>query len=118
MPRGGRGIDGSVTPLQTTTSRALKTHAETYTLSATVAASTTVRVTQETRARLARLSDARGVSTPDLIAALALRAEEDTMLEAMNGHYADLRSDAPAWAEHLRERELWEATLLDGLAPE
>ncbi len=96
----------------------MTTHTESYTVAGTVAASTTVRVTPETRARLARLSDARGVSTPDLIEELAVRAEEDTLLERMNGHYAELRSDKSAWAEHVRERELWETTLLDGLASE
>lgn len=83
-----------------------------------MSASTTVRVTPETRRRLARLSDARGLSTPDLIEELALRAEEDTLLERMNGHYAELRSDPPAWAEHVDERERWEATLLDALQDE
>lgn len=83
-----------------------------------MAASTTVRVTRETRERLARVSAARRVSTPNLIGELALRAEEDLLLEQMNGHYAELREDGPAWAEHVRERERWEATLLDGLGSE
>ncbi len=56
-----------------------------------------------------------GLSTPDLIAVLALRAEEDALLERMNDHYAELRSDPEAWSKHVRERDLWDATLLDGL---
>lgn len=80
-----------------------------------MAASTTVRVTPETRARLARLSRARGLSTPELIGKLALSAEEDALLEQMNDHYAKLRGDPEAWSEHMREREVWDAALLDGL---
>lgn len=89
-------------------------HTVSYTLEL-MAASTTVRVTPQTRARLARLSDARGLSTPDLIGELALRAEEDALLEQMNDHYAQLRGDPKAWSKHVREREVWDATLLDGL---
>lgn len=80
-----------------------------------MAASTTVRVTPETRERLARLSESRGVTTPDLIEELAVRAEEDTLLDEMNAHYAGLRADQVAWDEHVREREVLEGTLLDGL---
>jgi hypothetical protein len=80
-----------------------------------MAASTTVRVTPETRERLARLARARGLSTPDLIDELAKRAEEDALLARMNAHYDALRSDPAAWEEHVRERELWDATLADGL---
>jgi predicted DNA-binding protein len=80
-----------------------------------MAATTTVRVTPETRERLARLSAARGLSTPDLIAELAKRAEDDALLERMNEHYAALRGDPDAWGEFVSEREAWEATLLDGL---
>jgi hypothetical protein len=29
-----------------------------------------------------------------------------------------LRADSEAWAEHLAERKLWDATLMDGLDPD
>jgi hypothetical protein len=80
-----------------------------------VKASTTVRVTPETREQLARLGKAWGLSTADLIAELARRAEEDTLLDRMNEHFQALREDPQAWEAHVREREGWEATLLDGL---
>jgi len=79
------------------------------------AASTTVRVTRETRERLARLAESRGLTTPDLIEELAKRSEEDALLDRMNAHYEALRSDPSAWEEHVRERELWDNTLADGL---
>jgi hypothetical protein len=90
-------------------------YSSTYTISSAMAATTTVRVTPETRDRLARLSVARGTSTPDLIAELAKRAEEDALLEEVNEHYAALRRDPEAWQEFVSEREAWEATLLDRL---
>ena len=36
----------------------------------------------------------------------------------MNAGYAELRADPEAWAAHLAERKLWDATLLDGLDPD
>lgn len=83
-----------------------------------MAASTTVRVTVETRERLARLAKAWRLTTAELVDELARRAEEDTLLERMNAHYAALRGDPAAWDEHVRERELWDATLADGLERE
>jgi predicted transcriptional regulator len=83
-----------------------------------MAASTTVRVSPETRDRLARLGELRGLSTPALIEDLTLRAEEQELLDRANEHYADLRGDSEAWAEHVAEREAWEGTLGDGLREE
>jgi hypothetical protein len=37
------------------------------------------------------------------------------VLELVNTGYAELRADPQAWAEHLAERKLWDATLMDGL---
>jgi hypothetical protein len=88
------------------------------TLGLCVTASTTVRVSRQTRERLARLAKAWGLTTPELIAELARRAEEDTLLDRMNAHYQALHEDPDVWAEHARERERWDATLLDGLERE
>ncbi len=38
--------------------------------------------------------------------------------EQLNAGYAELRADPEAWAEHLAERKLWDATLMDGLDPD
>lgn len=75
-------------------------------------------MTQETRERLGRLAKARGLTTAELIADLTRQAEEDTLLDRMNAHYRALHEDPEAWEAHLRERELWDATLLDGLERE
>jgi predicted transcriptional regulator len=93
-------------------------YSSSYALSSAMAATTTVRVTPETRERLARLSAAKGLSTPDLIGELAKRAEDDALLDEMNEHYAALRREPEALREFVSEREAWEATLLDGLGRE
>jgi hypothetical protein len=38
--------------------------------------------------------------------------------DQMNAGYAELRADPEAWAEHLAERSLWDATLMDALDPD
>jgi hypothetical protein len=40
----------------------------------------------------------------------------DCFLHSANEDFAALKSDPKAWREELRERELWELTLVDGLA--
>ncbi|MGH8574903.1 MAG: hypothetical protein ACREX8_20400, partial [Gammaproteobacteria bacterium] len=87
----------------------------TYTLCRAMAASTTVRVSRETHQRLTRLATGLGVTTAELLAGLAQRAEEDMLLDQMNSHSRTLRADPQALNDHLHEREAWEATLLDGL---
>ncbi len=38
--------------------------------------------------------------------------------EKLNAGYAELRADPEAWAQHLAERQQWDATLMDGLDPD
>lgn len=75
-------------------------------------------MTPETREQLARSGKAWGLTTAELIAELARRAEEDALLDRMNAHYGTLRADPGAWEAHVRERDRWEATVLDGLERE
>jgi hypothetical protein len=37
------------------------------------------------------------------------------MLAAMDAHYAELKRDPDAWAEHVAERDLWDWAAADGL---
>jgi hypothetical protein len=83
-----------------------------------MSASTTVRVRPETREAIARLSERRGLSAGDLLSELVAREEENELLGAMNEDFAALRRDASQWRALAREREVWERTLLDGLAGE
>jgi hypothetical protein len=46
------------------------------------------------------------------------RYRREKFLRAANADYEALRCDPRAWKEELRERELWEQTLADGLDKE
>jgi len=77
---------------------------------------TTVRVRIDTRDRLARLGERRGVSTPDLLDELATRAEEDDLLTGLNEDFAQLRGDPAAWEQHQTETAAWDQTSSDAPA--
>ena len=42
----------------------------------------------------------------------------ESFLRAANDDFAALKRDAKEWKEALREREIWEQTLADGMVPE
>jgi len=44
------------------------------------------------------------------------RYRRERFLHAANADFAALKKSPKAWTEELRERELWEHTLADGLA--
>lgn len=46
------------------------------------------------------------------------RYRRENFLRAANADFSALRCDPKAWKDELRERELWENTLGDGLAKE
>lgn len=77
--------------------------------------STTIRVSARTHAVLRRLAD----DTGQPIQAVAEKAVDlyrrQRMLEQTNIAYAQLRSDASAWAEEQQERDILAGTLSDGL---
>lgn len=80
-----------------------------------MAATTTVRVTIETREALAEMSAARGITTADLIAELVTLESERQLLDSMNAAFAELADDPVALASYRAEQKAWEATLADGL---
>ena len=78
-------------------------------------ATATIRVTPETRDRLNRISDERGISAGELVDELARLAEDRTLLDAVESHYDELRADPKAWELYRAEVIAWEATAADGL---
>jgi len=80
-----------------------------------LAATTTVRVSPETREALTRLSGERGVSTADLIAELVTVEQERVLLEAMSSSFAEMATDSVALSEYQAEQKLWDSTVGDGL---
>jgi hypothetical protein len=46
------------------------------------------------------------------------RYRRERFLCAANADFADLKQDSKSWKDELRDRELWEQTLADGLSEE
>lgn len=80
-----------------------------------LAATTTVRVTIETREALAEMSAQRGMTTADLIEELVTLEQERRLLASMNAAFAELADDPEELASYRAEQRAWEATLSDGL---
>lgn len=79
---------------------------------------TTVRIRDETRELLRELAAQTGERLQDLIANAVESYRRNRLLADTNTAYAALRQDEAAWRDLTEERELWEATLGDGLAGE
>jgi hypothetical protein len=81
-----------------------------------MAATSTIRVTPETRDRLNRISARRGISAGELVEELASEAEDRALLEATATHYELLRADPDAWASYHAEVVAWDATSGDAVS--
>jgi predicted DNA-binding protein len=80
-----------------------------------MAATATIRVRPETRERLKRLSQDRGLSTPDLLDSLVRRAEDDQLLAEHEAAMTRIMADPAQAASYRSELSDWDATLQDGL---
>lgn len=78
-------------------------------------ASTTVRISAEARETLRKLSAQTGRKLQDLVDEAVERLRRELLLQQANKAFLALRSDRRAWADEVRERADWEATLADGL---
>lgn len=76
---------------------------------------TTVRVDQETHAKIAALAEEMGLSMQETLARAVERFRRERFFDQADAAYAALRADPEAWAEELTERALLENTLMDGL---
>ena len=77
--------------------------------------STTIRVSEKTRATIHDLAHNAGVPMAELVERAIEQYRRQQILDAANAQYAALRADPEAWAEVEAERAIWDATLLDGL---
>ena len=64
---------------------------------------TTIRVRRETRDRINRMAEVRGMSAPDLVGVLIDHAEDDELFASHASAYETLRTDHP---DLLREIEV------------
>lgn len=77
--------------------------------------STTIRVSRDTRARLAKLAEQAGTPMTAIVDQAVDRLERHRFFEELNRQVAALRADPVAWAEYEAERAEWDGTLMDGL---
>jgi predicted DNA-binding protein len=77
--------------------------------------STTIRVSEKTRATIHDLARNAGVPMAELVEQAIEQYRRQQILDAANAQYAMLRADPEAWAEIESERAIWDVTLLDGL---
>jgi hypothetical protein len=77
-----------------------------------------IEVSDEIRQKLEELSRQFGRPMGDVLTAAIEEYHRAQFWTAVNQGYAALRADPAAWAEIEAERELWDATLADGLDEE
>jgi hypothetical protein len=75
----------------------------------------TVPIREASYRLLQELADQTGQTMLDVLDKALDAYRRKLFFEQMNAGYAELRADPQAWAEHLAERKLWDATLMDGL---
>ena len=75
--------------------------------------STTIRVSDSTRKRLASLADATGRPMTKVLDEAIDALERKIFFDAFNRRYQELRDDTEAWAEIERERRIEEGAVGD-----
>src|SRR5256885_14664323 len=74
-----------------------------------------VRISAASHQVLKDLAEQTGQTMMDVLDKALDAYRRRVFFERLNAGYAELRADSLAWAEHLAERKLWDATLMDGL---
>jgi predicted transcriptional regulator len=74
-----------------------------------------IQISEASHQLLLALAEQTGQTTTEVLDKALEAYRRKAFFEQLNAGYADLRSDKEAWAEHLAERKLWDATLMDGL---
>jgi len=78
-------------------------------------ASTTIRVSAATHARVRQLAEEGHMSLSEVVADAVAQLERRKMLEGFNADYARLKADPEAAAEFAAEMAEFDNTLYDGL---
>ena len=77
----------------------------------------TVSISEAAQWLLKELAEQTGQPMTEVLERALDAYRRKLFFEQLNAGYAELRADPEAWAEHLAERQRWDATLLDGLDP-
>ncbi len=78
----------------------------------------TVGISDASYQILKELAEQTGQTMLDVLDHALDTYRRKVFLDAVNAGYAALKADPEAWAEHLAERKIWDATLMDGLDPD
>jgi hypothetical protein len=74
-------------------------------------------ISEKSQQTLRELVEQTGQSMTEILDKALDAYRRQLFFEQLNAGYAALRADPEAWAEELHERQLWDATLMDGLDP-
>ncbi|MGD0302884.1 MAG: toxin-antitoxin system protein [Bryobacteraceae bacterium] len=77
-----------------------------------------VRISPRAHELLRKLAEEEQRSMQSILDRALERYRRERFLHAANADFAALKLDAKSWKEELRDRELWEQTLADGLSEE
>jgi hypothetical protein len=75
----------------------------------------TVPISEASHQLLKELAEHTGQPMMDVLDKALDAYRRKVFFEQLDAGYAALRADPQAWAQHLAERKLWDATLMDGL---
>ncbi len=78
----------------------------------------TVPVSESAHQLLSDLAAQTGRSIQQVLDQALEDYRRKVFFEGLAADFAALKADPAAWAEELAERELWDATLMDGLDPD
>lgn len=77
-----------------------------------------LRISKETHEKLRELARNEGISMQSVLERALDEYQKKQFFDSLDAGFAALKSDPEAWAEELRERRVWENTVMDGLDPD
>ncbi|CAN5404323.1 hypothetical protein BH09CHL1_BH09CHL1_11650 [soil metagenome] len=80
-----------------------------------MAATALIRVSVQTRDKLAKFAEEDQTSIGELLEAAASKIERERFWKNVNEGYARLKADPEAWAEYQSELKLWDGQSWDSL---
>jgi len=80
-----------------------------------MAATSLIRVSNETREKLAKIAEQQHSSIGDVVAVAATKLERELFWKNYREAFEKLRADPVEWAAYKAELEAWDSTLMDGL---
>jgi hypothetical protein len=78
----------------------------------------TILLSEVSQRLLHELAEKTGQTPAEVLDAALDVYRRKLFFDQLNAGYAELHADSEAWAEHLAERNEWDATLMDGLDPD